>query len=94
MIKSFKDERLKDFYGEGRIHKSIPHDIAKRVFQQLVALDSSCCIKDLLIPPSNHLERLKGDRVGFYSIRVNDKWRICFRWTGTDAYAVELVDYH
>jgi proteic killer suppression protein len=51
-------------------------------------------LQDLKIPPNNRLEALKGDRLGFFSIRVNDQYRICFRWEGSDAYDVELVDYH
>ena len=51
-------------------------------------------LKDLRQPPDNRLEALKGDRKGQYSIRINDQWRICFRWRGTDAYDVEITDYH
>lgn len=51
-------------------------------------------LEDLRVPPGNHLERLRGDREGTYSIRVNDQWRVCFTWRDGDAYDVELVDYH
>jgi proteic killer suppression protein len=57
-------------------------------------LDAAARLDDLRVPPGNRLERLRGDRAGQYSIRVNDQWRICFRWHGGDAYDVEIVDYH
>lgn len=57
-------------------------------------IDSVGSLEDLLIPPSNRLEKLSGDREGQYSIRVNRQWRICFEWENGDAYAVEMVDYH
>lgn len=57
-------------------------------------LDAATTLDDLRIPPANRLEKLKGDRRGQWSIRVNDQWRLCFRWEGTDAHDVELVDYH
>ncbi len=57
-------------------------------------LDAAMSLQDLRVPPANRLEKLKGDRRGQWSIRVNDQWRICFRWEGTDAHDVEVVDYH
>ncbi len=57
-------------------------------------LDAAENLEDLRVPPGNRLERLRGDRSGQYSIRINDQWRICFRWSGGDAYGVEIVDYH
>ncbi len=57
-------------------------------------LNNAQNLADLRIPPSNRLERLQGDRAGQYSIRINDQWRICFEWQGTDAFEVEIVDYH
>lgn len=57
-------------------------------------LDAAPSLQALLAPPSNRLEKLKGDRVGEYSIRINRQWRVCFRWSGTDAFDVEIVDYH
>lgn len=64
------------------------------MLRKLVALDAAEALDDLRIPPGNRLEKLKGDRAGQVSIRVNDQWRICFRWREADAYDVELVDYH
>jgi proteic killer suppression protein len=57
-------------------------------------LDAATRLDDLRVPPGNRLERLRGDRSGQHSIRINDQWRICFRWHGGDAYDVEIADYH
>jgi proteic killer suppression protein len=65
--------------------------IAQRKLRQL---DSAAVLTDLNSPPGNHLEALKGDRVGHHSIRINKQWRLCFRWHRGDAYDVEIVDYH
>jgi proteic killer suppression protein len=62
--------------------------------RKLLVLDAAEALDDLRIPPSNRLEKLSGDRKGQYSIRINDQWRICFRWKGGDAHDVEIVDYH
>lgn len=62
--------------------------------RKLRMLDAAMSLGDLRVPPGNHLERLRGDRAGQHSIRVNDQWRICFRWSEGDAYEVEIVDYH
>ena len=68
--------------------------IAKVAHRKLRQLEIACRLDDLRVPPGNRLEALKGDRVGQFSIRVNDRWRICFRWSEGVAYDVELVDYH
>ena len=60
----------------------------------LSALDAAVQLEDLRFPPGNHLEELKGDRSGQYSVRINDQWRICFRWSDQGPYEVEIVDYH
>lgn len=62
--------------------------------RKLFLLDAAEKLEDLRIPPGNQLERLAGDRKGQYSIRINDQWRVCFRWEEGDAYEVEIVDYH
>jgi proteic killer suppression protein len=62
--------------------------------RKLRMLDAAARLDDLRVPPGNRLERLRGDRAGQYSIRINDQWRICFRWHGGDVYEVEIVDYH
>ena len=61
---------------------------------KLRMLDAAAGLDDLRVPPGNRLERLRADRSGQHSIRINDQWRICFRWHGGDAYDVEIVDYH
>jgi toxin HigB-1 len=62
--------------------------------RKLRILDAATSLEDLRVPPGNRLERLRGDRAGQHSIRINDQWRICFRWRESDAYDVEIVDYH
>jgi toxin HigB-1 len=62
--------------------------------RKLRILDAAMSLSDLRVPPGNRLERLRGDRAGHHSIRINDQWRICFRWKEGDAYDVEIVDYH
>ena len=57
-------------------------------------LNNAASLKDLRVPPANHLEKLSGNRAGQYSIRINDRWRICFKWHAGDAYLVEILDYH
>ena len=94
MIKNFKDEWLKRLFLKGEASRNIPPDVARRLLIKLIALDRSESIQDLRIPPSNRLEALHGTRSGQYSIRVNDQWRICFKWIDSDAYEVEFVDYH
>ena len=64
------------------------------MLRKLVAVDAAEQLGDLRVPPGNRLERLRGDRVGQHSIRVNEQWRICFRWKDGNAYEVEIVDYH
>ena len=69
-------------------------DIARRAVVKLFLIDTATRIEDLRVPPGNELEKLKGDRAGQHSIRVNRQWRICFVWRDGDAYEAELVDYH
>ncbi len=64
------------------------------MLRKLVTVDAAEALDDLRVPPGNRLEKLKGDRAGQHSIRVNDQWRICFRWKDADAHDVEIVDYH
>ena len=66
----------------------------KAALRKLLQLDAAREIADLRVPPGNRLEQLKHDRAGQWSIRINDQWRICFRWDGKDAHEVEIVDYH
>ncbi|MDD5559742.1 type II toxin-antitoxin system RelE/ParE family toxin [Candidatus Methylomirabilis sp.] len=69
-------------------------DLQRAALRKLLVLDAAEALDDLRIPPGNRLEKLLGDRVGQYSIRINDQWRICFRWRDDDAYDVEITDYH
>lgn len=97
MIVSFKDQATKDIFDglqskAGR--KRLPVQLWKTTQRKLDQLDSVVFIAELTVPPGNMLERLKGDREGGYSIRINDQFRICFEWTEAGPSAVEIVDYH
>ena len=93
MIRSFCcRETNKIFLRE--ISRKFPWDIQQRAFMKLNALDAAVQLEDLRLPPSNRLEALKGERKGQYSIRINDRWRICFKWSSGNAEQVEIVDYH
>lgn len=77
-----------------RFGKGFPAGLVRRTRAMLSALDAAAVIEDLRFPPGNQLEALKGDRAGQHSIRINDQWRICFRWTDQGPADVEIVDYH
>lgn len=72
----------------------MPAPLQRAAQRKLVMLDAAEDLRDLAVPPGNRLEKLSGDREGQYSIRINERWRICFRWAEGDAYDVEVVDYH
>jgi toxin HigB-1 len=74
--------------------KGFPSDLAKVSRRKLRALAAAIKLEDLRQPPANHMEALAGDRAGQYSVRINDKWRLCFIWLNGDAHDVEIVDYH
>ena len=93
VIRSFANAETERFYASGKT-KRFAADILKRAAMRLAQLDAAAQIDDLRFPPSNRLEMLKGNRQGQWSIRINDQWRICFRFVGTDAFDVEIVDYH
>ena len=93
MIQSFASAETERFFATGKSRR-IPQDILKRAAMRLTQLDGATCLDDLRIPPSNRLEALTRDRKGQWSIRINDQWRICFRYEKGDAYDVEIVDYH
>jgi len=93
MIKSFADKASEALFA-GRSHKMIPPDIRRTALRKLLQLNAAAELDFLRVPPGNRLERLKGDRSGQYSIRVNDQWRICFLWREGHAYDVEITDYH
>ena len=78
----------------GRLSRKLPHDIQRIAARKLKMIGDAAELKDLRVPPANRLEALKGERKGQYSIRINDQWRICFRWKNGNAADVEIVDYH
>jgi toxin HigB-1 len=73
---------------------NLPQNIQRTARKKLVIIDAASDLNDLRIPPGNRLEALKGNRKGQHSIRINDQWRICFKWNDGDAYDVEITDYH
>ncbi len=93
MIKSFADKETEKIFGR-QFSKKLPPDIQHKARLKLEILDAAESLQDLRVPPSNHLEKLSGNRQGQHSIRINNQWRICFVWKTKDAYAVEIVDYH
>jgi proteic killer suppression protein len=93
MIKSFACEETEKIW-LGESSRRLPQDIQRIARRKLRMIDAAVEISDLLVPPGNRLEKLKGDREGQYSIRINDQWRVCFRWEEGNAYDVEIVDYH
>jgi len=79
---------------QGEFVKRLDRRVQQRAREKLKYLDSAGDLRDLMIPPSNQLESLRGDRQGQYSIRINKQWRVCFKWKEGDAFDVEIVDYH
>ena len=93
MINSFKDKETAKIW-KGLVSRKLPVDIQNTARRKLRMLNNAVILKDLSIPPNNRLEPLKGNRKGQYSIRINDQWRICFRWENGNCVDVEIVDYH
>jgi len=94
MIKSFKDKETENIYSREGSRKKLPVDIQQVALRKLRMINNAKNLNDLKIPPANNLEKLKGDREGQHSIRINDRWRICFKWNDGDAHEVEIADYH
>lgn len=96
MIQSFADETTADLFRERntRAARRIPRELWRIVQRKLKTLDVAARLDDLAIPSGNRLERLKGDQVGRYSIRINDQYRMTFRWEQGHAYEVQIEDYH
>jgi proteic killer suppression protein len=92
MIQSFADAETETVFLTGKSRRWAK--IAPVAARRLQAVDFASAIEDLLNPPGNRLERLKGGWEGWWSIRINDQYRVCFRWEGNDAWDVEIVDYH
>ncbi|OJU34562.1 MAG: plasmid maintenance system killer protein [Rhizobiales bacterium 68-8] len=93
MIRSFRNDAA-EAASQRRFLKGVPNDIIKVANRKLTQLHNAQSLDDLRAPPGNRLEALSGDRKGQHSIRINDQWRICFRWRDGDAHDVEIVDYH
>ncbi len=92
MIRSFADKKTESLWRGKRV--AAFDTFREKAERKLAVLDAATCLDDLAGLPGNRLEGLKGDRKGQHSIRINDQWRLCFRWQKTDAFDVEIVDYH
>ena len=93
MIQSFADRDTERLFARERARR-FPADLLRAMLKKLVMLDAAERLDDLRVPPGNRLEKLAADRAGQYSIRVNEQWRVCFRWKDGHAYDVESVDHH
>jgi len=93
VIQTFADGETERFYTAGRSRR-MPTEIRKRAVMRLLQLNAATRIEDVRLPPSNRLEQLRGDRAGQWSMRINDQWRVCFRFENGDAFDVGIVDYH
>jgi len=93
LIRSFGDRETRELYQRGKCRK-IPADIQRRALRKLEMIDKAETLEDLKVPPGNRLEPLKGERTGYYSIRINEQWRITFRFENGDAFEVQIEDYH
>ena len=93
MIKSIRDKQTALVFARNR-SPHLPSDIQPVAYRKLRMLNNAQTLSDLRLPPGNRLEKLSGDREGQHSIRINERWRICFNWREGDAYEVEIVDYH
>jgi proteic killer suppression protein len=93
MIESFADKRTAAIF-EGHEVRGLPREIQGTARRKLRVIDAALSIESLRVPPDNRLETLKGSRKGQWSIRINDQWRICFRWRDGNAFDVEIADYH
>jgi len=94
VIRSFKGRFAEAILAERQIPKGFPQSLAKVARRKLVQVNNAVVLNDLAAPPGNRLEPLKGDLAGKHSIRINDQWRIIFRWTDVGPEDVEIVDYH
>ena len=93
MIRSFACHETEKLF-QDETSRRLPPQIQRVARRKLLVLHQARNLNDLRVPYGNHLEALKSDRLGCHSVRVNDQWRICFRWQGEDAFDVEIVDYH
>jgi len=93
VIRSFADRDTRRLWNREPVRR-YPPELRRVMLRKLGVIDAAVRLDELRTPPGNRLEKLLHDREGQFSIRVNDQWRICFRWVGTDAFDVEIVDYH
>ena len=93
MIRGFRDRDTESVFHRERSRR-LPSTLQRIAQRKLAILHAADSVQDLRVPPGNRLERLSGDREGQHSIRINDRWRICFYWRNGDAHDVEIVDYH
>jgi proteic killer suppression protein len=93
VIRSFRDRDTERLFDRQPVRK-LGADLQRVALRKLRQLDAAVSLEDLRVPPGNRLEKLSRDRAGQHSIRINDQWRVCFRWVGGDARDVEMVDYH
>jgi len=93
MIESFASSETESLFATGKSRR-LPPEILKRAVMRLTQLHAATDVEDLRIPPSNRLEALTGDLIGKWSVRINDRWRLCFRFMNGHACEVEIVDYH
>lgn len=93
MIRSFGDKETERVFRR-QWSRKLPQDIQQTALRKLRMVNRAVTLQDLRVPPANRLEKLSGSRAGQYSIRINDQWRVCFKWHDGDAYEVEIVDYH
>ena len=93
VIKSFKDRETMTIANRN-VSRKLPREMQRNALKKLRQLDAAAQVQDLRIPPGNRLEALQGGREGWYSIRINDQWRLCFRFEHGNAHDVEIVDYH
>ena len=95
MILGFRDRWLEDFFVHDLAGREIPSDLEKRLFRKLQLLDDATSDADLRVPPSNHFEKLRGNLAGWYSIRINNQWRLIFQWNGNRGEAAAVyLDNH
>lgn len=93
MIRSFFDDETEKIFNR-EISRKFPFSIQKVALRKLLMIQAATNLQDLRVPPANRLEQLKGNRSGWYSIRINDQWRICFKWKEESAHNVKIIDYH
>ena len=94
MIRSFGDKDTRRLFERESVRKWSGSAVQKAALRKLLVVDAATSLEDLRLPPGNRLEKLSGNRSGQHSIRINEQWRICFRWEQRDAFDVEIVDYH